>query len=323
MAPGLAAVGPGAFFVQEVKGLGGLVENALGHVIESVLGACFTWLGHVAVWIGDLGVLQTQLPWVHTAQTTLMALAATVLGVYVAYLALTRWILWNEGTADFDGTVLFKAILRTTLYFGLSGSLVVLVYRFGLDLGWVIMGTSFTAGTHTLQGFLATIEGGTGNAGMLLLGVLALALAVILLAVIFIETIERAAELVVYLLAAPFVALGQLNPDGGTWSSWWRNLVILSLSQAVQLLCLRGLAGTSQLILLLHGSGGTAYSLGTGQVGTELALLFSIGWLIVGIRGPHVLKEWSYRSGFAGMAGWAGSQTGGNAVRSATSGSGK
>ena len=294
--------------------MGGLVENALSHVMESLLGACFTWLGHVALWIGDLGILQTELPWVRTAQTTLMAVAATLLGVYLAYIALTRWILWNEGTADFDGTVLWKAIFRTLIYFGISGSLVVGVYQFGLNLGWVVMGTSYTAGTRTLHGFLAILEGGTGNAGMVLLGMLALSLAVLLLAWIFLETLERSAELVVYLLAAPFVALGQLNPDGGAWASWWRNLVVLSLSQAVQLLCLRGLAGTAQMILLLHGAGGAVYSLATGELGTELALLFSLGWLIVGVRGPHVIREWSYRSGFAGMAGWVGHTAGSSAV---------
>lgn len=293
--------------------MGGLVENALEHVLQSVLGAALTWLGHVSVWIGDLGVLQTQLPWVITAEHTLMAVAGTLLGVYVAYIALTRWILWNEGTADFDGTVLFKSILRAALYFGLSGSLVVVVYRFGLDLGWTIMGTSLTAGTHTLHGIFRNILSGatqvTGESGMVLLGILVLALAVVLLAVIFVETLERSAELVVYLLAAPFTALGQLNPDGGTWSSWWRNLVVLSLSQAVQLLCLRGMAGTTQLIPAL-----SRQNPGGGSLATMLALLLDVGWLLVGVRGPHLLREWSYRSGFASMAGWVGGRIGGNAV---------
>lgn len=301
--------------------MGGLVENAIEHVLQSVLGAALTWLGHVSVWIGDLGVLQTQLPWVQTAQHTLMAVAATLLGVYIAYIALTRWILWNDGTADFDGTVLFKSILRATLYFGISGSLVVLVYRFGLDLGWTIMGTSLTAGTHTLHGIsgdifsrVAKVSGAGG--GMVLLSVIVLALAVVLLAVIFAETLERAAELVIYYLAAPFVALGQLNPDGGTWGGWWRYLVVLSLSQAVQLLCLKGMAGTTQLIPALgyHNASG-------GSIGTMLALCLDLGWLLVGVRGPHLLREWSYRSGFATAVGWVGNNVGSNAMRGGSGGS--
>lgn len=294
--------------------MGGLVENAVENVLQSVLGAALTWLGHVSVWIGDLGILQTQLPWVITAQHTLMAVAGTLLGVYIAYIALTRWVLWNESTADFDGTVLFKSILRATLYFGVSGGLVVLVYRFGLDLGWALMGTSLTAGTHTLHGLFHNILSGatqmSGEIGMVLLSVLVLALAVVLLAVIFVETLERSAELIVYLLAAPFVALGQLNPDGGTWSSWWRSLVVLSLSQAVQLLCLKGMAGTVQLIPALSHR-----NPGGGSLATMLALLLDVGWLLVGVRGPHLLKEWSYRSGFAGMAGWVGNNVGSNAMR--------
>lgn len=297
--------------------MGGLVENALIHVMQSVLGAALSWLGHVSVWIGDLGILQTQLPWVQTAQTTLMAVAGTLLGVYVAYIAITRWILWNEGTADFDGTVLFKAILRATLYFGVSGSLVVLVYRFGLDLGWTIMGTSLTAGTHTLHGLFANIGSvylhAASETGLFLLSILVLCLAIILLAVIFVETLERSAELVIYYLAAPFVALGQINPDGGTWASWWRGLVVLSLAQAVQLACLEGMAGTTQLVAVMHQ---TLHGVPTsGTLGIALALLLDVGWLLVGVRGPHLLREWSYRSGFAGMAGWAGNNAASNAMR--------
>ena len=55
------------------------------------------------------------------------------------------------------------------------------------------------------------------------------------------------------------------------------------------------------------------YSCFLGCVGARniqplvLAWLMQIGWIVVGIRGPHLLKEWAYRSGagsgFVGVAG--------------------
>ncbi len=58
----------------------------------------------------------------------------------------------------------------------------------------------------------------------------------------------RAAELVIYVIAAPLVALGQMNADGGTWTAWWTNLVILSLSQAITILAFKGFVGTTQML---------------------------------------------------------------------------
>lgn len=286
--------------------MAGLAETTFESWLSWLLGGVLAFFGKVAVAIGDVGLLQTQLPWVQTLYHTLFAVAAALFGVYLAYLALTRWILWNEGTADYDGTVLFKGVLRTTLYLGLSGTLSLAVFRFGIDLMGVVMSTSLVSGVHSLRTVFASVVGIGGGLAMVVVGLIAVCLAVVALAWIFLEMLERSAEIVYYFLAAPFVALGQLNADGGAWASWWKNLVILSISNAVQLVAIVGMAGTTQLIGSLQTKMGVG--LGGGGLGAVLALLFDVGWLLAGVRGPHVLKDWSYRSGMAGVGGWVSGQ---------------
>jgi len=292
----------------------GIVANAAEQLIDSVLHSVLQFMGHIAKWIGMIGIMEAQLPWVQTLYHTLYAVAGGIFAVYLAYTLLTRWILWNEGTADYDGTLIMKGILRVILYMGVSGSLALVVYRFGLDLGWVITANSLKAGVHALNGFWPNVKASVGGNlveefGQFVLGIVALVVAVLALIWIFFETLERGVQLTVYYLAAPFMALGQLNADGGVWSTWWRKLVILSLSQAIQLLCVEGLAGTPQVLLWMQHSlppspGGAM----AGALGFVLGLLIDIVWLVVGIRGPHLLEEFSMRSGVGAIGGWAGSQ---------------
>jgi hypothetical protein len=129
------------------------------------------------------------------------------LGPLIAYVAVTRYVLWNEGTADLDGTVVTKAILRTIIYVALSGLLATAMFQWGLDLAQVIAA---------------------------------------------IQMAIRAAELVIYVIGTPLVALGQMNADGGTWTAWWTNLVILSLSQAITMLAFKGFVGTTQVLSAAH-----------------------------------------------------------------------
>jgi hypothetical protein len=144
----------------------------------------------------------------------------------------------------------------------------------------------------------------------------------------------RATQLVIYVIAAPIAALGQLNAGGGTWSTWWTKLVVLSLSQAVQILCFMGLVGTTQVLTspvdtqwiatMIHQMPIAApiamtAAVAMSVVNTIFALLLMIGWLVTAVRGPHLLEQWSYHSGVGSSVIYAA----GSAARSAGSSAGK
>lgn len=125
-----------------------------------------------------------------------------------------------------------------------------------------------------------------------------------------------------------------MNADGGTWTAWWTNLVILSLSQAVTILAFKGFVGTTQVLTAAHtpawlasvaratlpigGFGPVAIGLMETAVRMIFLVLLMVGWMVVAIRDPHLLRQWSYRTGVSGFGVWVGTTVGRNAGTKAT-----
>ena len=92
-----------------------IILGGVEYLANTVIGWILWFVGWVADGISSLALVQASLPWVQNAKTDMKAVAWTILGFYVAYIALTRYILWNEGTADPDGSSLVKSILRAAI----------------------------------------------------------------------------------------------------------------------------------------------------------------------------------------------------------------
>lgn len=303
-----------------------IIAGFLQWIADRVIGGVLWLAGAIANSIQTLAVQETQLPWVQNLRVDIMVVAFTLLGLAIAYKALQTYILWGEGTSDPDGSVLVKSILRAVVFMGISGFLATAVFTWGIQLAGVIaaspMLSAVQAAALAAQPFAqpAPLGVGIGLALALLAG---LAAGIVLLLVACFQMAIRAAELIVYVLAAPIVAIGQLNSDGGTWGAWWTNLVILSLSQAVTILSFKGFIGTTQILTATHPPAWVSAMLATagsnpagtlaGNLGaavmasavvpvmqTLLVILMMVGWMVVAIRGPHMLKQWSYRSGVGG-----------------------
>lgn len=292
-----------------------ILLGGVEYVANSITGWLVWLVGVVADGISHLALVQASLPWVQNVKMDIEAVAWTLLGLYTVYMALTRYILWNEGTADPEGSILMKSILRTAMYVALSGFLATALFQWGLNLAGVITGATMLQAQQAMHGLLGNVMALPGALAGLALGlVLAILVGIMLLAVVCFQMAIRAAELVVYVVAAPLAALGQMQAGGGSWQGWWTNLVILSLSQAVQMLCFVGLTQTTQVLTtntgwmtaLAHAGPIIAApaAIPTATLMTVLNLIFTIfliiGWLIVAIRGPHLLKQWAYHSGVGG-----------------------
>lgn len=306
----------------------GGIEYAANWIVQWLI-----WgVGMIADGIGHLALLQANLPWVQNMRTDTEAVAWALLGVYVAYKAFHAYIMWNEGTADPDSSVLMKSLLRTMIYVGLSGFLATAVFQWGLSLAAYLTSTPMLHAAQSFHGFIGNIVALPGALiGFQLAMGIAVGVGVVLLIVVSVQMAIRAAELVVYVVAAPLAALGQMNPDGGTWSGWWSSLVILSLSQAVQMLCFVGLVESTQvlttpadtewianMIANMPMTAPVAMSADVAMTALNLifAVLLMIGWLVVAIRGPHLLKQWAYHSGVGGGMMYVGTSVGQNAAGS-------
>lgn len=310
-----------------------LILGGIDYLVNQLVHWTLWGVGIVADGISHLAILEVQLPWVQHVKTDIEAVAWALLGLYIAYKAFHAYIMYNEGTADPDGSVLTKSILRTVIYVGISSALSLAVFQWGISFAATILSTPILSAAQSFHGIVGNIVALPGAAvGLGLALILGVGVGVILLLVVCFQIAIRGAELTIYYLAAPIVALGQMNPDGGTWSGWWANLVILSLSQAVQMTCFMGLVGTTQLLtspadtawiahLIRHMPIAAPVAMQADALMTAvnvvMALLLMIGWLVVAIRGPHLLKQWSYHSGVGGAAMYVGTTMGRNAFQSA------
>lgn len=303
-----------------------LVMNGLDYVVNSIV-QWLVWLfSVVADGIAHLAVTETHLPWVVNVRASVEAVGWLLLGIAIAYKVWHQYVMFNEGTADPEGSVLGKDILRTIIYMALSGTVATLVFRFGIDLAAVIAATPMLKAAQSFHGLAGNVAAVPGTVvGLPLALTVVLLIGVIMLIVVSVQMSIRATQLVIYVIAAPIAALGQLNAGGGTWSTWWTKLVVLSLSQAVQILCFMGLVGTTQVltskvdtkwiaIMMRHmpiaAPVAMTASVAMMVVNTIFALLLMIGWLVTAIRGPHLLEQWSYHSGVGGGVMYVGSAAG-------------
>jgi hypothetical protein len=274
-----------------VSGISYFVQNALLTPLQRFL---FSILSDIA----QQGLAFARLPFVVNTAESMAAVAAALLMTRVAWEALSRYILWNEGTGDVTGGELMKGILRTAFFMGLGSFVALWVFRFGIDLAGVVGAAPLAAATHASASWVQDVEQAPNVAvGTVLFLVLFILAVVVGLLVVTIQTAIRAAELSFLIVAAPLMALGQLYPDGGVWNSWWRQLVTLSVAQAWQFFGLKAMVDASQLVL----DHGLAVSLTNNLVDQVfLAVLMSLAFVIVTVRGPHLIKEWAAHTGIGG-----------------------
>jgi hypothetical protein len=274
-----------------VSGISYFVQDALLTPLQQFL---FSLLSNLAA----QGLTIAQLPFVVQVTQSMAAVAATLLVTRVAWEGLSRYVLWNEGTGDGTGGELVKGVLRTAFFMGLGSFLAIWVFRFGLDLAGVVGAAPLASATRLTSSWVQDVVQAPNVAVGTVLFLLLFILAVVGgLLVVTIQTAIRAAELTFLVVAGPLMALGQLYPDGGVWNSWWRQLVTLSVAQAWQFFGLKAMVSVSQVVL----DGSPAASLSNNLIDQVfVAVLMSLAFIIVTVRGPHLIKEWAAHTGIGG-----------------------
>lgn len=263
-----------------------MVNILVGWIAGLVLGVVNALLGFLARFMisaGSTSLALAHQPWVSSTVSVTTAVAGGLLFLALAWKATAEYILWNEGTSSDGGAIFFKGVLRVIIYGSAGTTLAYMTFRFGILFAAALMAAPVHAAANGVA-LLVNVQMVPFDLLVLSLGELAITISLIVVAL---TMFVRAAELCIYVVAAPLVALGQFNPQGGIWQLWWKNLVILSLSTAVQWLCLHGMVATVATTML--GTPG----------GPIVAVMEMAAWAYVAIRGPHLLQQWSYRTGFA------------------------
>jgi len=279
--------------------MGTLVVGALYTLLQNIANGIVWVMGIVLANISQYSLTVAQQPWVQQAVQVSVTVAASLFALKVAWEAASRYLLWNEGTADSDGGQFIKGILRVAIY-GAGGTwLVYTVFQFGIWYGAALMAAPLSQAVTTAQNVLPHLLALPGmvmeDLFMLVLGFVILLVCIV---IVGFQMAIRGAELIFFAVAAPLVSLSQLSADAPVWNSWWRSLVVLSLSQAVQWLGIKATVAAMQVITTT-GSPAVNAAINVAAPGTlaVFGLFLSIGAAISTFRGPHLLREWSYRTG--------------------------
>ncbi len=292
--------------------MGSMMVSSLSYTVQHWLTGVEKILFSVLMLVSANALTLAHMPWVTSTEHVAAGIAVVLLGLRVSWDALRTYVFFNEGNPDTTGSTLWKGLVRAAFFIAADALLVDHVFEWGLGFAYTLASAPLTQSVVVAHGLGNSIASATGViGGSVVFAVLSLvAIVVGGLIVVMFQMGYRAAELVFYIVSAPIVAVGQVSPDGGVWNNWWKGLLVLSLQQAWQDLALKGLIAVSTYPMIGNTSNGiTGLSIAdTTVVHSILAMVFGLGFLIVAIRGPHVLKEWAAHTGLGGAIGSVGSR---------------
>ncbi|MDA8336035.1 MAG: DUF6102 family protein [Peptococcaceae bacterium] len=263
--------------------MGTLIADGIITFLQYITQGILLNLSQIMTGISGYATAVASQSWVTNTTQVIAGIASGLFALRIGWEALSRYILWNEGTGDQDGGAVWKGILRVGIFGAAATWLCLNVFQVGTWLGGAILAAPIQSTIQPAGALLGAITD-SAVTQLILVGLIGGLLLVGGLVLITIQMAIRAAELVFYIVSGPIFALGQFNADGGVWNNWWRGLVVLAMSQAVQMLGIRGIVAVMAM----------------PYPDAALPLVLALGFTIATIRGPHLLKEWSYHSGIGG-----------------------
>lgn len=271
--------------------MGELIWAGLVSVLENLLnGATATFSGTLVAGMSNAQRI-LDMPIVANTIALSQVVAGSLLGMRLAVEAWRIHVLHLSGEPGGDGGGLLRRTVLAATAIAAAPWVARTVFAWGNSLAQAIasLGTADMSASGTLE-----VLGGAVTGAPILM-ILSL-IAIVLFIIILIQTAIRAVELAFLCAAGPIMAVGLTSPTEGVAGLWWRELIVISMSQAAQIFLLTGFMA----------------SVTTVAVDFDwMKPLFAIGWLWVAVKAPSVLRTMAYHTGVGGAAGSA-AQSGGS-----------
>ena len=268
------------------------IEDFLTNLAEQAINLFLSFLAS----INGVAAQVLDMPVVTQGILYSQGLAGSLLAVKVAYEAWVTYVLRQNGDPDADpGGLLFRSI-SAAAFIGTMPWLVRWIYLFGTTISSDIAklpGVDYASISSPLQQLLDMVLAQNAYVVFAAIGVL---FALVIFIIIFIQTFIRAAELAVAAVVGSFMALGLTNENSSAFGSWVRELISLSMAQAVQMFLVK----VSFFTLTYFSFAGIPL----------LNLFVFCGFLWVTYKSPAILKQYVYSTGIGKAAGGTASSVG-------------
>ena len=279
------------------------IENFLQKIVEQAINMFLTFLAAINGMASDVLSMDVVKQGIGYSQ----ALAGTILVTKIAYEAWTTYVLRQNGDPDADpGGLLIRSILSAAFIGGMPW-LVPWLYKFGTTVANDVAklpGVNYDSASTPIESLLsATISSGSS----IFFIFLAVIFAVIVFIIILIQTFIRAAELAIAAVVGSFMALGLTNSSSQAFSSWFKEMLALALTQAVQLFMIK----VSFFALATFQVDGGKHATFQVDGGNPLFRLFLFcGFLWVTYKSPSILKSYIHSTGVGKAVGGAAQSVG-------------
>lgn len=255
----------------------GVVTNIYNDLVNSLSGGMLNSMA-AALQILDVS-------YVRNVILNAQIIGGSLLCLKILYDTLYNYILHANGEPTDSGGLLVRIALAAGAVIG-APEVAKRVYSACTDLATEIAGSQ-------------AIESGDMSPllGLSDIGIVIMILAMVgfvLWILILIQTGVRAVELGVLSVVGSGMAVGLTSPEQGTFAVWWRELIVLSMSQVIQIFLVKGALSTAALL----------------SASTMMQMAFFIGWLWVAYRTPATLRQFAYSTGVGSAVGGAVQQGG-------------
>ncbi|KYH30771.1 conjugal transfer protein TrbL family protein [Neomoorella mulderi] len=267
-----------------------LIINAINKFLAGIMENALTTF---AAFAGNEMALALQIldsVYVQNAINLAQTVAGSLLAVKVGAEALQVYILHVHGDPGADPGGLLKRSAMAAAAVGCGPWMARTVYKWGNDLALSV--ANLSAVSQNPANFIDTIVS-VGTTPFLIM-ITAIA-AIVIWALILIQTGIRAVEVAALAAVGPIMAVGLTRADEGVAAVWWRELIVLSASQALQTFLVKGFLATVMTFTFNSD---------------VLKLFLLIGWLWVAFKTPAVLRQFAYHTGLGGAMGHAGQTAG-------------
>jgi len=235
----------------------------------------------------DAGALQdlTTQAWATNLIAGVQGIACALLAVRVAWEALQMATVRAEGAPTDPGGLLKRTFMAGASIFAGPWLARQMIYMGNL-LAQAVGSIGLGVGLDELD--LVSLLGMTQ--GTPLFSLILTVPAVVLLIIIFFQGLIRTIEITLAAIISPFAALGFIS-GGGMADVWWREVMVISTSQAVQML----LVYLAAALLVAPTTFFSAQDI--------LGPFLFIAALWVAFRTPVILRNYAYSTGVSGAAG--------------------
>ncbi|WP_054029115.1 conjugal transfer protein TrbL family protein [Bacillus sp. FJAT-28004] len=226
------------------------------------------------------------------------ALAGSILIMKFTYELWYNHILRANGDSDADVQGVMVRLVQAAAMIITVPWITTEVYKWGTaiatDIG-KLEGKNISAGGDELKTMLIGALAASMGPLLIITAVVAL-FAIIVYLLILVQSFIRAAELAVVATVGSFMALGLTNPNSQAFQGWWRELLNISLAQAIQLFLVK----CSFFAIAINPK--PEYPL--------LNVMIFAGFIWVTYKSPTILKQYIYSTGVGKGAGQVAQQAG-------------